>query len=121
MSSQPYPRAADDGTFELLVPSSTGSIYVLPYCFHTEEEAANWLASRKGKQRIQQIRPECEKAGAGQPDSNAAVPGLKSLEVPPRPIAAEAAPVVWTDFPLGPISFLHRKATRQTDPFAGTR
>jgi hypothetical protein len=103
MSSQPYLRAADDGTFELLVPSGTGSIHVLPYCFHTEKDAANWLASCKGKQRIQQIRPECEKAGAGQPDSNAAVPGPKSIEslvVLPRPIAAEAAPVVWTDFPL---------------------
>ena len=103
MSSQPYLRAADDGTFELLVPSGTGSVHVLPYCFHTEEDAANWLASRKGKARIQQIRPECEKVGAGQRDSNAAVPGPKSIEslvAPLRPIGAEAAAVVWTDFPL---------------------
>jgi hypothetical protein len=103
MSSQPYLRAADDGTFELLVPSGAGSIHVLPYCFHTEEDAANWLASRKGKQQIQQIRPEFEKAGAGQAAANAAVPGPKSigsLVVAPRPIAAEAAPVVWAHFPL---------------------
>ncbi len=103
MSSKPYLRVADDGTFELLVPSGTGFIHVLPYCFHTEEDAANWLASRKGKQSIQQIRPECVKVGAGQPGLNAAVPGPKSigsLVAPPRPIAAEAAPVVWTDFAI---------------------
>ena len=113
MSSQPYLRAADDGTFELLVPSGAGFIHVLPYCFHTEEDAANWLASRKGKQHIQQIRPEFEKAKAGQAASNAAAPGPKSIGslvvaprpiaaivVAPPPVAAEAAPVVWAHFPL---------------------
>ncbi len=55
MSSQPYLRTADDGTFELLVPSR-GSVHILPYCFHTEEDAVNWLATRKGRENIQQIR-----------------------------------------------------------------
>src|SRR5208337_142758 len=36
MSSQPYLRAADDGTYELLVPSR-GSVHILPYCFYTDE------------------------------------------------------------------------------------
>ena len=58
MSSQPYLRAADDGTYELLVPFGKGSVHILPYCFHTEEDAANWLASRKGRELIQHIRPE---------------------------------------------------------------
>ena len=55
MSSQPYLRAADDGTYELMVPSR-GSIHILPYCFHTEEDAVNWLATRKGREHIQLIR-----------------------------------------------------------------
>ena len=67
MSSQPYLRAADDGTYELLVPFGTGSVHILPYCFHTEEDAANWLASRKGRELIQHIRPKGEKTGAYQP------------------------------------------------------
>jgi len=65
MSSQPYLRAADDGTYELLVPSR-GSVHILPYCFHTDEDAANWLASRKGREQIQQIHAKYEKAGARQ-------------------------------------------------------
>lgn len=56
MSLNPYLRAADDGTYELLVPSGPGKVHVLPYCFHTEEDAARWLASRKGREQIQQIR-----------------------------------------------------------------
>ena len=61
MSSQPYLRAADDGTYELLVPFGKGSVHILPYCFHTEEDAANWLASRKGREHIQRIRPMVKK------------------------------------------------------------
>lgn len=55
MSPQPYLRVVDDGTYELLVPSR-GSIHILPYCFHTEEDAAIWLATRKGREQIEQIR-----------------------------------------------------------------
>jgi len=63
MFSQPYLRAADDGTYELLVPFGKGSVHILPYCFHTAEDAANWLASRKGRELIQHIRPKAEKTG----------------------------------------------------------
>ena len=56
MSFKPYLRAANDGTFELLVPSAGGHVQVLPYCFHTEEDAVNWLASRKGREQIRRIR-----------------------------------------------------------------
>ena len=63
MSSQPYLRAADDGTYELLVPYGRGSVHILPYCFHTEDDAAIWLASRKGREQIQQIHAKCEKTG----------------------------------------------------------
>ncbi len=56
MSFEPYLRAADDGTYELLVPSASGAVHVLPYCFHTEEDAANWLASRKGREQVRKIR-----------------------------------------------------------------
>ena len=67
MSSQPYLSAADDGTFELLVPYGIGSVHILPYCFHTEQDAATWLTTRKGRERIQQIRPKYEKTGTCQP------------------------------------------------------
>ena len=67
MSSQPYLRSADDGTYELLVPFGKGSVHILPYCFHTAEDAANWLASRKGRELIQHIRPKAEKTGTYQP------------------------------------------------------
>ena len=60
MTSQPYLRAADDGTYELLVPFAKDSVHILPYCFHTVEDAANWLASRKGREIIQLIRPKGE-------------------------------------------------------------
>jgi hypothetical protein len=56
MSMNPYLRVADDGTYELLVPSGRGTVHVLPYCFHTEEDAARWMASRKGRQQIRKIR-----------------------------------------------------------------
>ncbi len=56
MAFDPYLRPAGDGTFELLVPYADGAVNVLPYCFHSEEEAAGWLASRKGRERIRQIR-----------------------------------------------------------------
>ena len=58
MSSQPYLRAADDGTYELLIPFDEDSVHVLPYCFHTAEDAVKWLASRKGREQIQHIRPK---------------------------------------------------------------
>jgi hypothetical protein len=61
MSFEPYLRAAGDGTFELLIPSEGGAVHVLPYCFHTSEDAANWLASRKGRERIKKIRSRFEK------------------------------------------------------------
>jgi hypothetical protein len=83
MSSQPYLRAADDGTYELLVPYGRGSVHILPYCFHTEEDAAIWLASRKGREQIQQIHPKYEKAGARQQPlcaSNAAGQHPQELE-----------------------------------------
>ena len=67
MSSHPYLRAADDGTYELLVPFGKSSVHILPYCFHTQEDAANWLASRKGRELIQRIRPRGEKTGTHQP------------------------------------------------------
>jgi class 3 adenylate cyclase len=67
MSSQPYLRAADDGTYELLVPFGKGSVHILPYCFHTQEDATNWLASRKGRELIRHIRPKGEKTGTYQP------------------------------------------------------
>jgi hypothetical protein len=62
MAFEPYLRAAGDGTFELLVPSAGGAVHVLPYCFHTEEDAANWLASRKGRERIRKIRSRYDRA-----------------------------------------------------------
>jgi TRAP-type C4-dicarboxylate transport system substrate-binding protein len=56
MAFEPYLRPAGDGTLELLVPSVEGTIHVLPYCFHTEEDAANWLASRKGREYMRRLR-----------------------------------------------------------------
>ena len=62
MTFEPYLRPAGDGTFELLVPSASGAVHILPYCFHTEEDAANWLASRKGRERIRKIRGRYQRA-----------------------------------------------------------
>jgi hypothetical protein len=62
MACEPYLRPAGDGTYELLVPSADGAVHVLPYCFHTEEDAANWLTSRKGRERIRKVRRRFEKA-----------------------------------------------------------
>ncbi len=56
MSFEPYLRAAGDGTLELLVPLAGGAVHILPYCFHTKEDAANWLATRKGREHILKIR-----------------------------------------------------------------
>ena len=56
MAFEPYLRPAGDGTLELLVPSVEGTVHVLPYCFHTEEDAANWLASRKGREYMRRLR-----------------------------------------------------------------
>ncbi len=55
MSLNPYLRLAGDGTYELLVPSGHGPDHVLPYCFHTKDDAARWLASRKGREQIKKI------------------------------------------------------------------
>ena len=62
MSTQPYLREADDGTYELVVPGARGRFHVLPYCFHTEEDAMRWLASRKGMEHIRKIeaRPQLQ-------------------------------------------------------------
>ncbi len=62
MAFEPYLRPAGDGTFELLVPSSGGAFHVLPYCFHSEEDAADWLASRKGREQIRKIRSRYERS-----------------------------------------------------------
>ncbi len=55
MSTQPYLRIADDGTYELVVPAGKGRLHILPYCFHTEEDAMRWLSSRKGREQISKI------------------------------------------------------------------
>jgi hypothetical protein len=55
MPYEPYLRASDDGTYELLVPWA-GGVHVLPYCFHTEEDAASWLSTPKGRDQLRQIR-----------------------------------------------------------------
>jgi hypothetical protein len=55
MLSQPYIRAADDGTYELLVPFEMGTIHILPYCFHTADEAEKWVKSRKGREHLQKL------------------------------------------------------------------
>ncbi len=62
MTFEPYLRLAGDGTFELLVPSASGAVHVLPYRFYTEEDAANWLVSRKGCQRIRRTRSRYERS-----------------------------------------------------------
>jgi hypothetical protein len=56
MSIEPYLRAAGDGTYELVVPSKGGKVHVLPYCFHSNEDAVNWLATPKGRERIEKLR-----------------------------------------------------------------
>jgi hypothetical protein len=62
MSSLPYLRQADDGTFELIVPGAKGRVHILPYCFHTEEDAMRWLSSPKGREHISKIsaRPQSQ-------------------------------------------------------------
>ncbi len=55
MASQPYLRTADDGTYELVVPAGKGRVHILPYCFHTEEDAMRWISSRKGREQISKI------------------------------------------------------------------
>lgn len=55
MSPKPYLRIAGDGTYELVVPEGRGRLHILPYCFHTEEDALNWLASRKGREQLSKL------------------------------------------------------------------
>ena len=55
MASQPYLRIADDGTYELVVPVGMGRVHILPYCFHTEEDAMKWLSTRKGREQVNKI------------------------------------------------------------------
>jgi hypothetical protein len=55
MSSEPYLQAAKDGTFELVIPDNKGPLHVLPYCFHSEEDAMAWLSSRKGREQLKKI------------------------------------------------------------------
>ena len=62
MSTQPYLRAADDGTLNFWSRPEVPYIFS-PYCFHTEDDAGNWLASRKGREQIQHIHAKCEKTG----------------------------------------------------------
>ncbi len=73
MPFEPYLRAAGDGTYEMLVPSPSGSVHVLPYCFHTEEDAADWLGSRKGREQIRKILRQYAK------------PKRSSRSLPPQP------------------------------------
>ncbi len=61
MSFDPYLRMANDGTYELLVPSAGGSVHVLPYCFHTKQDAASWIGSRKGQEQLRKIRHRYER------------------------------------------------------------
>ncbi|MBT3071832.1 hypothetical protein KKP04_13245 [Rhodomicrobium sp. Az07] len=72
MAPKPYLREADDGTFELLVPAGFDRVHVLPYCFHTEEDAARWLTSRKGKERLMNL--------GGQIDQVAVRQSFRSIE-----------------------------------------
>ncbi len=62
--SHPYLRAAGDGTYELLVPLGRGFVHILPYCFHTEKEAAIWLATRKGRELIHLVRQKINNESA---------------------------------------------------------
>jgi hypothetical protein len=55
MSSEPYLQAAKDGTFELVISDNKGPLHVLPYCFHSEEDAMTWLSSRKGREQLKKI------------------------------------------------------------------
>ena len=55
MASQPYLRIVDDGTYELVVPAGKGGVHILPYCFHTEEDAMKWLSTRKGREQVNKI------------------------------------------------------------------
>ncbi len=64
MPSHPYLRAAGDGTYELLVPLGRGFVHILPYCFHTEKEAAIWLATRKGRELIHLVRQKINNESA---------------------------------------------------------
>jgi len=64
MAPQPYLREADDGTYELVVPSALGQSHVLPYCFHTEEDAKRWLSSRKGQEKMMSLAGQIENAAA---------------------------------------------------------
>ena len=65
MSSKPYLRIADDGTYELVVPEGRDRFHILPYCFHTEEDALNWLQTRKGREQIRKLRTVGLKPFAG--------------------------------------------------------
>ena len=56
MLSPPFIRAADDGTYELLVPFEMGRVHILPYCFHTADEAEKWVKSRKGRELLRKLR-----------------------------------------------------------------
>ena len=55
MSSKPYLRIAHDGTYELVVPGGTGHDHILPYCFHTEQDAIDWLSTRKGREQVSKL------------------------------------------------------------------
>jgi hypothetical protein len=65
MLFEPYLRVANDGTYELLVPLPDKGIHVFPYCFHTPQDAASWLTSRKGQEQIRKIRNRYERRKRG--------------------------------------------------------
>ena len=55
LTLNPYVRAAEDGTYEVLIPlGEDAKPHVLPYSFHSEEAGIAWISSRKGKDRIRQ-------------------------------------------------------------------
>jgi hypothetical protein len=58
---QPFPRAAGDGTYEVVIPLA-GSLppVILPYSFFSEEDATLWIHSPKGSNRILKARTHFE-------------------------------------------------------------
>ena len=55
--TQPFPRPADDGTYEILVPLAGHSQpLILPYSFSSEEDATRWILSPKGSKRLEKAR-----------------------------------------------------------------
>lgn len=54
---EPYSRLAGDGTFEVLVPlADCDGHYIFPYSFHSEDACSVWVSSKKGSEKIEQLR-----------------------------------------------------------------